>query len=389
MSTKILLLTEVFPPQHGGSGRWFWEIYHRFPTDVVQVAAGLYPDADVFDEQHDLQISRLPLTLSTWGVASWTGFKGYWNSVRRVIKIVRRDRITMLHTGRSLPEGVMAMTVKMLTGIPYVCYVHGEDINTAWSSRELVMLTRQALHRANLCIANSHNTARLLREDWDVPEANIQVIHPGVDTERFIPAARSKEARQALQWGARPVILTVGRLQQRKGHDIFLQSLPAIKETFPNVLYSIIGDGQERSRLQKLVEELKLQDNVEFRGETTDSELVSCYQQCDLFALPNREVDGDIEGFGMVLLEAQACGTPVLAGDSGGTAETMCVGETGLIVDCTTTEKLSLAVVELLSDNERRARMGVAARNWVVQRFDWSALAREASRLFAIAPESA
>lgn len=388
MSTKILLLTEVFPPQHGGSGRWFWEIYSRFPTAVVQVAAGQYPDAEGFDEQHHLEISRLPLTLSTWGVASWVGFKGYWNSVRKVLKIVRRDRITMLHTGRSLPEGVMAMTVKMLTGVPYVCYVHGEDINTAWSSRELVMLTRQALHRANFCIANSHNTARLLREDWDVPETNIQIIHPGVDTQRFLPAARSEEARQALKWGDRPVILTVGRLQQRKGHDILLQSLPAIKATFPNVLYSIIGDGQERSRLQKLVEELKLQDNVEFRGETTDSELVSCYQQCDLFALPNREVDGDIEGFGMVLLEAQACGTPVLAGDSGGTAETMCVGETGVVVDCTTTEKLSAAILELLSDDERRARMGAAARNWVVERFDWSALAREAARLFGVDPVS-
>jgi phosphatidylinositol alpha-1,6-mannosyltransferase len=121
---------------------------------------------------------------------------------------------------------------------------------------------------------------------------------------------------------------------------------------------------------------------VQFLGETIDDDLIRCYQQCDLFVLPNREVNGDIEGFGMVLVEAQACGRPVVAGDSGGTAETMRVGETGHIVCCNDTHALAKIVSELLIDDQRRARMGQAARAWAVSQFDWDALAKRADELF-------
>ena len=134
---------------------------------------------------------------------------------------------------------------------------------------------------------------------------------------------------------------------------------------------------------KRLVEELNVSDNVSFAGEISDAELIRAYQQCDLFVLPNREVDGDFEGFGMVLLEAQACGRPVLAGDSGGTAETMKRGETGLIVDCTSPEPLAEAVIDLLSNPTRLEQMGEAARTWVLERFDWSALAHRPRVCFA------
>jgi phosphatidylinositol alpha-1,6-mannosyltransferase len=113
-----------------------------------------------------------------------------------------------------------------------------------------------------------------------------------------------------------------------------------------------------------------------------DDRLVQLYQQCDLFMLPNRQVGRDIEGFGMVLLEAQSCGKPVIAGASGGTAETMRIPETGLAIPCDEPGNLAAAVVELLADPGRRARMGAAAREWVVERFDWGNLSRQAEALF-------
>jgi phosphatidylinositol alpha-1,6-mannosyltransferase len=125
-------------------------------------------------------------------------------------------------------------------------------------------------------------------------------------------------------------------------------------------------------------------DAVQFRGSPSDAELVECYRQCDLFALPNRTVGWDVEGFGMVLLEAQACGKPVLAGTSGGTAETMKPGETGIVLDCTTPGELAVVVADWLRDPARLARMGKAARDWAVGRFDWDVLLREATRLFAL-----
>jgi len=191
-------------------------------------------------------------------------------------------------------------------------------------------------------------------------------------------------ARRELGWDERPVVLTVGRLQKRKGHDMMLRALPAILERIPNVLYAMIGEGEEREGLQYLVRELGLERHVKFHGELQEEPLRTCYQQCDLFALPNRRVGDDFEGFGMVLLEAQSCGKPVLAGASGGTIETMIPGTTGEVIPCETPEPLAQAVVELLKDESRRQRMGEAAREWVAGHFDWTALSRQASAVFGM-----
>ena len=192
-------------------------------------------------------------------------------------------------------------------------------------------------------------------------------------------------------WGDRPVVLTVGRLQKRKGHDHLILALPAIRQSIPDILYAIVGDGEERAALEAQARREELADHVQFLGELADDDLVSCYQQCDLFVLPNRQVGQDIEGFGMVLLEAQACGKPVVAGASGGTAETMRIPETGQTVSCDGPAELVALLIEVLSDRERLERMGHAARCWAVERFDWESLTRQAQELFAgaapLAPE--
>jgi phosphatidylinositol alpha-1,6-mannosyltransferase len=192
--------------------------------------------------------------------------------------------------------------------------------------------------------------------------------------------------RRRLGWHDRPVILTVGRLQKRKGHDHLILALRSIRRAVPDVLYAIVGDGEELDHLRSLTDREGLTGHVQFLGEVGDDELILCYQQCDLFVLPNRQVGLDIEGFGMVLVEAQACGKPVIAGASGGTAETMDVPKTGFIVNCDTPDDLAAAVVELLSDDDRRRAMCEAARLWVCDRFDWTALGREAARIFEPAP---
>ncbi len=158
--------------------------------------------------------------------------------------------------------------------------------------------------------------------------------------------------------------------------------LATIRMAIPDVLYAIAGDGEERVALEDLVARTGLGDHVQFLGEVDDDRLVQCYQQCELFVLPNRQVGRDIEGFGMVLLEAQACGKPVVAGASGGTAETMQIPETGLVVPCDGPDALAEVVIELLADPDRRARMGAAARAWAVERFDWETLSRQAEAIF-------
>jgi phosphatidylinositol alpha-1,6-mannosyltransferase len=189
--------------------------------------------------------------------------------------------------------------------------------------------------------------------------------------------------RARLGWGERRVVLTVGRLQKSKGQDMLVRALPALRRAVPDVLYAVLGDGEERAALEQLVDREGVRQSVQFLGEADDATLVRCYQQCDLFALPNRQVGVDIEGFGMVLLEAQACGRPVLAGASGGTAETMRVPQTGRVVPCDGPEELARTLTELLRQPDLLERMGAAGRAWVVERFDWAALTRQAERLFA------
>jgi phosphatidylinositol alpha-1,6-mannosyltransferase len=379
---NALLLTEVFPPRTGGSGRWFWEIYHRLPREHVAVAAGACPGDGEFDRTQELRVHRLPLTLPSWGLCSAGGLIRHARLARAVQRLMRQYRSKTLHCGKCLPEGMIALGLRLCTGAPYLVYVHGEEMKLAAHSRELTYLTRCVVNHATALVANSHNTACILREEWRVPASRIHVLHPGVDTAIFRPAQRSATSRAHLGWGERPVVLTVGRLQKRKGQDMLIRALPAIRQSVPDVLYAIVGSGDERAALEELVRAHSLAGHVQFLGEIPDSQMLACYQQCDLFALPNRQVGQDIEGFGMVLLEAQACGKPALAGASGGTAETMQVGKTGLVLPCDDPHELGCAIAELLHDADRRTRMGEAGCRWAVERFDWVSLAQQAAQLF-------
>jgi phosphatidylinositol alpha-1,6-mannosyltransferase len=163
---------------------------------------------------------------------------------------------------------------------------------------------------------------------------------------------------------------------------MLIRALPAIRVRFPDVLYAIAGEGWELEYLERLVAEHAVGDLVQFRGIPADDELIQCYQQCDVFALPSRQIGWDLEGFGIVLLEAQACGKVVIAGRSGGTADTLDPGVTGELVDCTAPEHLADTIVALLTETERTRAMGARARQFVVDRFDWTVLSQQARELF-------
>lgn len=378
-SKKILLMSEIFPPVPGGSGRWFSEIYGRFPEGRVVFFVGANRKFQSYDLSSRHPVYRKNLGSTEWGVRSWKGLTFYLKLWRGLRRVVRLESVTEVHCGRVLPEGVPALLLKFTNRIPYSCYVHGEDVETALASRELTWLTRQVMKYADQIICNSENSRRILEQKWQLLPGKILVMTPGVDVERFAP---DDKAPRPASWGNRPVLLTVGRLQKRKGQDMMIRALPALKEKWPNILYAIIGGGKEWEPLHQLARELGVSDHVLFMGEVDDQQMVNAYRHCTLFALPNRRVGNDDEGFGMVLLEAQACGKPVLAGNSGGTSETMKVGETGHIVDCTNENSLADAVLMLLDDGRRLQKMGESARNHVIERFSWDNLAVKAHRLF-------
>ena len=383
---KILVVSEIFPPKHGGSGRWMWELYSRLPPGTVYVAAHNWPESDRFDRAHALPVDRIDMMFQDWGagIIKPRGMRVYLRAARDLWRVIRKTKPTVLHCGRCVPEGFLAWMLGKLGGPPYWCYVHGEELTSCQSSRELRWMARRGLNGAEHLIANSQNTREILLEDWKVPATKVTVMHPGVDSTAFTPAERSIAVRNKLGWGDRPVVLTVGVLSERKGQDMMIRALPAIRLAIPDVLYAVAGEGRDRPRLEQLAADLGVTDAVQFRGAPNDQDLINCYQQCDLFTLPNRRAGCDIEGFGIVLLEAQSCGKPVIAGTSGGTAETMKIPETGTVTDCTIPDRLGEIVVEWLQDSSRRDRIGEAARRWIVERFDWSILTEQASRLFKL-----
>ncbi len=380
---NILLLSEVFPPATGGSGRWMWEIYTRQPADRLLVVAGDHPEADVFDQSHDLPIHRLSLRFDDWGIISLDGWADYRRTARSLDRITAHQSIDQVHCGRLLPEGWLGLRLARQQGARLLIYIHGEELNSISASRQLRWMARRVFNQAHTVIANSHNTADLLRSQWRLPTHKLTTMHPGVDTTRFRPGKHDGELRGAFGWGDRPVMLTVSRLQRRKGHDQLIRALPRVIQQVPDLLYAIVGEGEQRGVLQKLIHDLQLHNHVQLLGGLIDSDMIHAYQQCDLFVLPNRTVAGDIEGFGMVLLEAQACGKAVIAGRSGGTAETMQANRTGLLVDCDDVDALADAVIPLLLDPARRGAMGQAGRRWTVEQFDWTVCAARATEVFS------
>ncbi len=210
---KTLLVSDIFPPKTGGSGRWFWEIYRRQSRYSYTIAAGQHPRQREFDSRHELRVVRLPLWLKSWGIVSFEGLWGYARAIGRLRRLVAREGIEMVHCGRCLPEGVMGLALKLSSGVPFACYVHGEDVGTARDSREHRWLVDCVFRGASFLIANSRNTERILLQEWrGICKSLFVCFDPGVDTDRFQPAAPDgRTLRAVLGWENRPVILTVGR----------------------------------------------------------------------------------------------------------------------------------------------------------------------------------
>jgi phosphatidylinositol alpha-1,6-mannosyltransferase len=366
-SGAILLLTELFPPAVGGSAVLLHGIYSRLDAADVTVLADGSPDAAPEGDGR-MKLRRHPLAWPAWGVASPQGLRRYVGSALMVRRLMPA-RAGVVHCARALPEGVIALLARRLGGAPYVTWAHGEDIASALTSRELTLLTKAVFHGAAAALANSRNTAQML-QSIGVPERKIHVVHPAVDSARFHPRIDGRAVRQRLAEPDDLVLLSVGRLQRRKGHDAAIEAVAALRDEVPRLRYVIVGDGEERARLEALVDRHGVRDRIVFAGIVGEAELPAYYAACDVFVLPNRIDNGDLEGFGIVFLEAAACGKPVIGGDSGGVPEAVEHEVTGVLVDGTVPQ-VAAAIRRLADSEEMRRRLGAAGRERARDRFSW------------------
>jgi phosphatidylinositol alpha-1,6-mannosyltransferase len=355
-----------------------WELYRRLTRDVA-VAAGNCPGDQAFDRQAGLPIERLQLDLRSWGLLS-SSLSDYLTAFRRVRSLVRGHGATQVHCAKALPEGLLALALKKRDRLPFWCYAHGEELRLASTSRELRVLTRAVLRQADQVVANSTFTQSVLLEEWGLTPERVMVMPPGVDTSRFTPALTNPDVRARLGWTGKRVLLTIGTMQKRKGQDMVIRALAQVRASYPDVLYAVAGHGVERDSLARLASELHVDDIVQFRESPAEDELVDLYRECELFVMPNRQVGWDVEGFGIVLLEAQACGKPVIAGNSGGTVDAVEQGATGYLVNGNSSADVAAAVTRLLDQTELAAAMGARGRRRAVERFDWTRLADQVTQ---------
>jgi phosphatidylinositol alpha-1,6-mannosyltransferase len=347
---------------------------NRQPADSVVVFASDYPGAAAFDAAQPYPVirPRTGLLLPTPRVRA------------RATALARTYACTSAWFGAAAPLGLLAPALRSAGVEQIVATTHGHEVG--WT---LVPCSRSLLRRIGsncdvVTYLGEYTRRRLARSLG--PRATLEQLTPGVDIATFHPEAagdgvagaiggRAIRARYGL--GDRPVVVCVSRLVPRKGQDALIRALPAIKKQIPDAALLLVGGGPYRATLEKLVDQHGVQADVVFTGAVSDAELPAHFAAGDIFAMPCRTRRGgaDVEGLGIVYLEASATGLPVIAGNSGGAPDAVQHGTTGYVVDGRQLDAITARIVELLADAELRERMGAAGRAWVVRDWQWDAMA--------------
>lgn len=364
---KHLLVTNDFPPKIGGIQSLLWEWWRRLPADRFAVLTSPYEGADEFDAAQPFRIERTP---EPWLLPHpiMTG---------RIDGLAREFGAELVVLDPAVPLGLVGPSL----ALPYDVVLHGAEVTVPGrlpaSRQALAWVLRNARH---VIAAGDYPSAEANRAaDRDLPTT---VVHPGVDTDRFRPLSdderRAARARLGLATGGQ-VILGLSRLVPRKGFDTAIRAVAAMRHDHPDLVLVIAGTGRDADRLRKLAGELDAP--VEFLGRVDDDDLPDLYGCADVFAMLCRNRWGGLEqeGFGIVFVEAASCGVPQVAGRSGGAAEAVADGETGLIIhdpggDGAVAETAT-AFRTLLGDDDLRRRMGDASRERAVRHFSYDVLA--------------
>lgn len=292
-----------------------------------------------------------------------------WTAALTQIMITERPQVTMLGT---IDDGHLGLVLRQWLKLPFVVFAAGNEILDVIEKKWPKPLL--ALQTADRVVAISNYTASFV-ERAGVPPSRIEIVYPGYDTTRFRPLPGKLELRRKLL-GDRDgdqVILTVGNLVARKGHDTTIRALSYLLRSVPNVTYLIVGDGPYRTELETLASELGVRERVVFAGRLPDEDLAELYALCDVFVMPSRAQldEKDVEGFGIVYLEASACGKPVIGGRSGGVPEAIVDGVTGMLVDPYDPAELSNVMKRLLTDREFANHLGRKGQARAVNDFTW------------------
>lgn len=378
---RTLLVTNDFPPRPGGIQAYLHALASRLSSDDLVVYASSWDrpgarDAE-FDAQQPFEVVRHPSSLMVPTP----------EVMRRASDLIRERNLAAVWFGAAAPLGLLAPVLREAGAERIVASTHGHEVG--WS---MLPVSRQALRRigtsCDVITYVSQYTRRRFATAFG-PMAGLEHLPSGVDPDVFRPDPGAREEiRARYQLGNRPVVVCVSRLVPRKGQDMLVRALPSLRERVPGTALLLVGGGPYRKQLQSEAKSLGVAEHVILTGSVPWPELPGYYAAGDVFAMPARTRGKglDVEGLGIVYLEASASGLPVVAGRSGGAPETVLDEVTGHVVDGRDLDQLTDTLAALLSDPTRAARMGAAGRAWVSENWRWDKLAHRLAGLLSGEP---
>ncbi len=373
--TKTLVVTNDFPPRPGGIQTFVYELVRRRPPGSVVVFASTWRDPTAFDAAQTFPVVRYPhsVMLPTPDVA------------RQAQNLLREHGCDSVLFGAAAPLGMLGPGLRRAGARRLVALTHGHE--AAWAS---LPGARQLLHRIGdgvdvVTYLGEYTRSRIALALSPAAAARMERLTPGVDETFFRPGAGGEAIRTRYGLDGRPVVVCVSRLMPRKGQDTLIRALPEIQRKVPDSALLLVGGGPYRKRLERLAREAGVASDVVFTGSVPYEELPAHHDAGDVFAMPCRTRNRglDVEGLGIVYLEASATGKPVVAGDSGGAPDAVVEGQTGFVVPGCDLSAVSGRVTTLLSQPALAERMGIQGRAWVDESWRWDGVSELLGRLLS------
>ncbi|MFG1747981.1 glycosyltransferase family 4 protein [Micromonospora chalcea] len=372
--SRTLLITNDFPPRPGGIQSFVHNLAVRQQPGSVVVYASSWRGAEKFDADQPFEVvrERTRVLLPTPLIA------------RRAARLARAYDCDTVWFGAAAPLGLLAAGLRRRSGIRRaVALTHGHEVG--WAA---LPGARSALRRIGRGVdvttyLGEYTRTRLARVLDGLTE--LRRLAPGVDVDTYHPDVDGTKVRERLGLADRPVVVCVSRLVPRKGQDMLIRALPEIRRRVPGAALLVVGGGPYRSTLEKLARQSGLEQDVVFTGSVPSADLPAHYAAGDVYAMPCRTRNRglDVEGLGIVYLEAGATGLPVVAGDSGGAPDAVRDGETGYVVGGRDVAQLADRVATLLADRDLARQFGAAGRAWVEREWRWETQAQRMAAVLA------
>jgi phosphatidylinositol alpha-1,6-mannosyltransferase len=348
---KVLLFTLEYPPFHGGVAEYYGNLVKSWP-----VPENIY----VLDNAKN----RL---LTGWLWPRWLP------AVELLFRAIRKHKINHILVGQILPLGTATYYISKLTHTPYTVILHGMDFTYALRVPRKKAMAEKILKQAKYIICASSYTAKLVTEFLGETD-KIKTVNPGIDPAKASGHdLRSKELKEKHKLDGKVVLFSLGRLVKRKGFDYVIKAMAEVVKQNSRVFYFIAGNGPDKRYIYDCAAGIP---NIIFLGEIGEEDKWAWLQLCDIFIMPARNIEGDYEGFGIVYLEANLCGKPVIAGDSGGVRDAVKGAVTGIIVDPNNIERIAGAISTLSTDAKLRQTLGEQGRARAISEFSWEKQAK-------------